>query len=86
MHLRLNTDNDNYDRSRGEQIALNVDGEKANLSTPATYQSEVMDTQVRKNLIKMNEPLTENKSLICFTFKPLLRLFVRAYRTYFSCN
>jgi len=46
MHLALNTENENYDDSRGEQIALNVDGEKGSSTTSATFKSEKMDTQV----------------------------------------
>jgi len=46
MHMELNTNNENYDVSRGEQIALNVDGDKGNLTTSHTYASGKMDTQV----------------------------------------
>lgn len=49
MHLAMNTDNDNYDTSRGEQIALNVDGEQSRAAAAApnrTFTSALMDTQV----------------------------------------
>ena len=45
----MNTDNDNYDTSRGEQIALNVDGEQSRAAAAApnrTFTSALMDTQV----------------------------------------
>jgi len=46
MHLALNTTNTNYDRSRGEQIALNVDGQRSSGATNNTFSSDVMDVQV----------------------------------------
>ncbi|XP_023321060.1 DNA-directed RNA polymerase III subunit RPC5-like [Eurytemora carolleeae] len=46
MHLSLNTQNENYDKSRGEQIALNVDGEKGVPADHRTFKSGLMDTQV----------------------------------------
>jgi len=46
MHMALNTDNDNYDASRGEQIALNVDGDKGHISSSSTFSSGKMDSQV----------------------------------------
>ena len=48
MHLAMNTHNDNYDTSRGEQIALNVDGEQSRAAVPdRTFTSALMDTQVQ---------------------------------------
>ncbi|XP_038065974.1 DNA-directed RNA polymerase III subunit RPC5-like isoform X2 [Patiria miniata] len=44
IELGLETSNPNYDRSRGEQIAINVDG--ANPVGNKSYQSDVMDKQV----------------------------------------
>jgi len=46
MHLDLETENDNYDESRGEQIALNTDGDKGATSTDSTFSSGRMDVQV----------------------------------------
>lgn len=56
LELRINTTNANYDRSKGEQIALNVDGANtggggggggpAKEDRPRVFQSEVMDKQV----------------------------------------
>jgi len=48
MNLRLNTTNSNYDPSKGEQIALNVDGSDAatRLVTERTFPSGMMDRQV----------------------------------------
>ncbi|XP_022084969.1 DNA-directed RNA polymerase III subunit RPC5-like [Acanthaster planci] len=44
LELGLETQNSNYDKSRGEQIAINVDG--ANPIGSKTFQSDVMDKQV----------------------------------------
>ena len=44
--MGLETRNDNYDESRGEQIALNVDGDKGNRNAQSTYKSGLMDVQV----------------------------------------
>jgi len=52
LELRINTTNANYDRSKGEQIALNVDGATtvgggpAREDRPKVFQSTVMDKQV----------------------------------------
>jgi len=53
MELQINTSNPNYDRSKGEQIALNVDGPangvvngSASENKPKVFQSSVMDKQL----------------------------------------
>jgi len=46
MHMAMNTNNDNYDSSRGEQIALNVDGEGGHVTSASTFSTGKMDTQV----------------------------------------
>ena len=42
LELKLNTSNANYDRSKGEQIALNVDGSKTGVGNDRTFHSSVM--------------------------------------------
>ena len=52
---------------RGEQNALNVDGEKGSSTTSATFKSEKMDTQVSPsvhNVIKMYKEV-HKKYVIC---------------------
>ncbi|XP_033630773.1 DNA-directed RNA polymerase III subunit RPC5-like [Asterias rubens] len=44
LEIGLDTQNSNYDKSRGEQISINVDG--ANPIGNQTFQSDVMDKQV----------------------------------------
>ena len=51
MHLDLETENDNYDESRGEQIALNTDGDKGATATDSTFRSGRMDVQVMMKFI-----------------------------------
>jgi len=46
LELQLNTRNANYDRSKGEQIALNTDGCNPGPSSDRTFQSTVMDKQL----------------------------------------
>jgi len=52
LEVLLNTSNPNYDRSKGEQIALNVDGPAtvaggpAREDRPRLFQSTVMDKQI----------------------------------------
>jgi len=47
LELKLNTDNPNYDRSKGEQIALNTDGcNPGHGQSDRTFQSSVMDKQL----------------------------------------
>ena len=47
LELQVNTANPNYDRSKGEQLALNVDGPKAGSEDkPRVFQSMLMDKQV----------------------------------------
>jgi len=47
LKLNLNTSNPNYDTSKGEQIAINVDGSDAasKIAADKTFPSGVMDTQ-----------------------------------------
>ena len=53
LKLNLNTSNPNYDTSKGEQIAINVDGSDAasKIAADKTFPSGVMDTQVRDDNI-----------------------------------
>jgi len=48
LELKLNTQNPNYDRSKGEQIALNTDGCNPGPTTAVgrTFHSSVMDKQL----------------------------------------
>jgi len=46
LHMGLDTHNENYDESRGEQIALNVDGDKGSKTADSTFKSGLMDFQV----------------------------------------
>ena len=46
LEVRLNTQSENYDRSKGEQIALNTDGSGASQGEGAYFQSRLMDKQV----------------------------------------
>eukprot|EP00092_Neocalanus_flemingeri_P009108 GFUD01009806.1.p1 GENE.GFUD01009806.1~~GFUD01009806.1.p1 ORF type:complete len:288 (-),score=74.70 GFUD01009806.1:67-930(-) len=46
LEMRLNTANANYDRSKGEQIALNTDGVHPAPTPDRTFQSSVMDKQL----------------------------------------
>lgn len=46
MELAINTRTPNYARSRGEQIAINVDGNASGSSASGFFQSDVMDKQV----------------------------------------
>lgn len=47
LEVRLNTQSENYDRSKGEQIALNTDGPGAGDRTEGKYfQSRLMDKQI----------------------------------------
>ncbi|ESO84071.1 hypothetical protein LOTGIDRAFT_108154 [Lottia gigantea] len=48
MHLSMNTRSSNYSRSKGEQIALNVDGGVENPSE-CVYASDKMDKQVLRS-------------------------------------
>ena len=50
MQMSLSTQNENYDKSRGEQIALNVDGEKGTQADNRTFRSGLMDTQVARGM------------------------------------
>ena len=46
LEVRLNTASDNYDKSKGEQIALNTDGVSASSSAPRYFNSRHMDKQI----------------------------------------
>ena len=47
LELKLNTASENYDKSKGEQIALNTDGcNSAAAGADKYFQSNVMDKQV----------------------------------------
>ena len=47
LEVRLNTQSENYDRSKGEQIALNTDGPGAGGGAEGKYfQSRLMDKQI----------------------------------------
>jgi len=47
VEVLLDTSSPNYDQSKGEQIAINVDGSStASIAEGSTYDSSVMDTQV----------------------------------------
>ena len=46
LEVRLNTNSDNYDKSKGEQIALNTDGVSPGPSTSRYFSSRMMDKQV----------------------------------------
>jgi len=58
LEIRLNTGTDNYDRSKGEQIKLNVDGSDTGvrpLDKPRTFSSDVMDKQVLSGTAAVSE-------------------------------
>ena len=46
LEMRLNTQSENYDRSKGEQIALNADGSGGNAAEGNYFQSRLMDKQM----------------------------------------
>ena len=46
LELKLNTHSENYDKSKGEQIALNTDGCNSAAGADKYFQSNVMDKQV----------------------------------------
>ncbi len=52
--MGLDTHNENYDESRGEQIALNVDGDKGSKTVDSTFKSGLMDFQVILKRIPTN--------------------------------
>lgn len=50
MEVAIDTTNPNYDNSKGEQIALNVDGTSSNSMPSTTYDSGVMDKQTLQSM------------------------------------
>ena len=46
LEMRLNTQSENYDKSKGEQIALNTDGSGGNATEGNYFQSRMMDKQM----------------------------------------
>jgi len=46
LEMRLNTQSENYDKSKGEQIALNADGSGGNAAEGNYFQSRLMDKQM----------------------------------------
>lgn len=46
MEVTVNTSSDNYSKSKGEQIALNVDGSSVDDTSTSFYSSNCMDKQI----------------------------------------
>jgi len=55
LEIRLNTSNSNYDRSKGEQIALNADGCQP-AAHDRSFSSSVMDKQTLRGAAPINDP------------------------------
>jgi len=79
LELKLNTANANYDRSKGEQIALNTDGCQPG-GPDRTFQSSVMDKQVLCGTAAVTDPgryavgILDNNELHLTEVKGLLHL------------
>merc|ERR1719357_1283439 len=79
LEIRLNTSNSNYDRSKGEQIALNADGCQP-AANDRSFSSSVMDKQTLRGAAPINDPgryaigILDNNELHLTEVKGMLHL------------